>query len=370
MHIGFDAKRAVRNFTGLGNYSRFIIEALTSNYPQNSYYLYSPKPPSASIAFPSNAIFRHPSSGFGSYWRSRGIVSDLKRDKIDVYHGLSNELPVGLNSAGIKSVVTVHDLIFLRYPQYYPWLDRKIYNLKFRHACKNADTIVAISEQTKKDIISFYGISEHKIRVVYQDCNEIFMACFPDSEKLRIREKYQLPEQFLLNVGTIETRKNLLLIVQALRELPENIELVVVGRETAYTTAVKNYIDQHNLGSRVHFLKDVAYADLPLIYQQAKIFVYPSRFEGFGIPIIEALHSGVPVIAATGSCLEEAGGSNSLYVNPDNAFELAQSVSQVFSDEGLRTKMIDAGRQHVRQFSADKISQQLNDIYHQVLNNA
>ncbi|HEY0897011.1 MAG TPA: glycosyltransferase family 1 protein [Sphingobacteriaceae bacterium] len=370
MRLGFDAKRAVRNFTGLGNYSRFIIDALASA-AEDSLYLYSSRFPPAAVPFPDNARFRHPGPRrWGSYWRTRGILADLRRDRIDVFHGLSNELPVGIKGSGIRSVVTIHDLIFLRFPHYYPWFDRTVYRLKFQYACRNADRIIAISEQTRKDIIAFFGIPGERIDVVYQDCSDLFKSRYDDAAKLAVRKKYRLPEQFLLNVGTIEDRKNLLLIVQALKKLPAEISLVVVGKETSYAGTVRQYIEEHRLTGRVIFLKNVAYTDLPLIYQQSSVFVYPSRFEGFGIPVLEALHSGVPVIAATGSCLEEAGGPGSLYVSPDDPSGLAAAISAVWSDEARRAGMIASGKEHVLQFSKERIAQRLTKIYHQVLNHA
>ncbi|HEY1007464.1 MAG TPA: glycosyltransferase, partial [Sphingobacteriaceae bacterium] len=145
---------------------------------------------------------------------------------------------------------------------------------------------------------------------------------------------------------------------------------VVVGRETPYAAKVRRFIEQHGLYRRVRFLRDVAYTDLPLIYQLARVFVYPSRFEGFGIPLVEALHSGVPVIAATGSCLEEAGGPGSLYVGPEDPHGLAAAVRSVWSDEARRSAMIDAGREHAGKFSKERIAERLMDIYHQVLNHA
>lgn len=373
MRLGFDAKRAVKNFTGLGNYSRFILEALTSVYPQNAYYLYSPKPPSEGKPFPLKAsmTFRHPSRKQpGGFWRSRGIISDLKRDRIDVYHGLSNELPFGIKAAGIKTVVTIHDLIFLRYPHFYPRIDRMIYSFKFRYACEHADKIIAISEQTKADLMHFWNIPEDRIEVVYQDCNEIFRKLATAEEKREVRLKYRLPEQFLLNVGTIENRKNLLLIVQALKELPENLSLVVVGKETAYSQVVNEFVNANHLYHRIRFLKNVSYEDLPVIYQLAEVFVYPSRFEGFGIPIIEALHSKIPVIAATGSCLEEAGGSETIYVHPDDSSGLAEAIKLVLADASKREKMITAGLNHLQKFSRAHIAQRLTDIYQKLLHDA
>ena len=166
-----------------------------------------------------------------------------------------------------------------------------------------------------------------------------------------------------MSVGTIEERKNVLLAIKALDELPEEIHLVIVGRRTPYTDEAVKYIKSHSLDKRVHFRHQVTFDDLPALYQCAKLFVYPSRYEGFGIPIIEALHSGVPVIAATGSCLEEAGGPNSIYVNPDNAQEMANAIRLVWNNPDLRQKMIEQGLEYVSRFSAEKQASQMMELY-------
>src|SRR5581483_8496685 len=173
MRIGYDAKRAFLNRTGLGNYSRWLIQSLALYHPQNHYYLYTPKlKPGNNIDFPSVVRTILPKSKlFTSWWRSSGIVQDLLRDKIDLYHGLSHELPAGIGKTGIKSVVTVHDLIFMRFPQYFSWINRVIYGAKLKYACQAADKIIAISDRTKQDIIELIGISPDKIEVVYQGCD-------------------------------------------------------------------------------------------------------------------------------------------------------------------------------------------------------
>lgn len=369
MNIGFDGKRATQNLTGLGNYSRYLIRLLTNFDPRNNYLVYTLRKPAAELAIPG-ALYRYPGKRFlKSYWRSKSVVKDLLRDKIDLFHGLSNEIPMGLKSAGIPSVVTIHDLIFIRYPEYYSFINRAIYRLKFKHAALQADKIIAISKQTKNDLVRFFGVREEKIEVVYQDCDTIFHQVIAPSSKAEIKAKYKLPDKYILNVGTIEQRKNLMLIVRTLVKVAD-IHLVVVGRETKYSQQVKQFIKENKLTGRTHFLHDVDYLDLPAIYQQADLFIYPSRFEGFGIPVVEALHSGVPVIAAKGSCLEEAGGPESIYVDPDDEMELAEQIESILQNEEKRIFMVNAGREYLNKFNSIRISEQLIQLYQNVINNA
>lgn len=374
MRIGFDGKRAVQNNTGLGNYSRFIVDVLSRFYQSNEYILYAPKPKENknlnTILQRANTQVIYPASAFrkkfSAIWRVWGITKQLKEDKLDIYHGLSNELPLSIKKSHIKSIVTIHDLIFLRYPQFYKWIDRHIYAYKFRKACENCNRIIAISEMTKRDIISYFHIDEQKIEVVYQGCDPVFHSPMAENVKADIRRKYNLPARYILNVGSIESRKNLLLIVKALKYIRKDISLVAVGKKTPYTDEIEKYIEENGLTNRVLILNKVPFSDLPGIYQNASIFVYPSFFEGFGIPIIEAIHSNLPVIAATGSCLEEAGGADSIYIDPNDEKELAEKINLVLSSPELAQSMIAKGKEYVKRFSDETIAKDVMTVYNKL----
>lgn len=368
IRIGYDGKRAANNLTGLGNYSRSLISHLAKDFSANQYFVYTPKIKSKIEKLPlfslPNVHLELPTKGkIKLFWRSYAIINQLKKDKIDLFHGLSHEIPFGIQQTKIKSIVTIHDLIFLRIPKYYKLIDRLIYKFKSKYACNNADRIIAISEQTKKDIIDLYHINPAKIDVIYQSCDDSFKTLLTTEEKEKIRERYLLPKKYLLYVGTIEHRKNLLLIIKALPYVHENYPLVVIGKETTYIKLIKKEITNLGLENRIFFLKDIPFSDLPSIYQMASIFIYPSKYEGFGIPIIEALYSNVPVIAATGSCLEEAGGSNSIYVSPNDDDALAKSINEVLGDEDLQQLMKNKGREFVQRFNNEIISNQLMNCY-------
>jgi len=233
----------------------------------------------------------------------------------------------------------------------------------------HADKVIAISKQTKEDLVNYFEIKEDKIEVIYQDCDPIFHQKASEVDKNEIKHRYQLPEKYLLSVGTIEERKNLMLIAKALTKI-DKIPLVVVGKETKYSQTVKHFLKQNHLTERVLFLQNVAHHHLPAIYQQAEIFIYPSRFEGFGIPIVEALHSGIPVIAAKGSCLEEAGGPGSIYVDPDDETALALQVKSIIENNGLKLEMVNSGRRYLEKFYSEGIANQTMHLYQNVIDNA
>ena len=376
MNIAFDAKRITNNATGLGNYSRFVLEALTEYRPENRYLLYSP-----SIGRPElyRELLEHRSVQLhtphralaflgGSLWRNYSIPRLVREAKVDLFHGLSNELPLGLYRAQrVGTVVTIHDLAFIRYPQYYKPIDRLLYRRKYGASARAADHVITVSEQTRRDVIDIFGVEEERVTTVYQGCSERFAQIQPE-EVAAARQALRLPQRYMLFVGSIEERKNLLLAVEALAQLQDKeLHLVAVGRRTPYVQQVLDRARRLGVTSHLHLLHQVGATYLPGIYGGAEVFVYPSRFEGFGIPIIEALNAGIPVIGATGSCLEEAGGPTSLYTDPDNADMLASLIDRVLIDISLRRLMIDEGRSYVERFTPKRIARDLSQVYEQVM---
>lgn len=368
LKIGFDAKRIVRNGTGLGSYGRTLVNDL-AQYPLRL-NLYAPDKGRddlrTQIVERDNIAFVYPTSRhFKSYWRSRGIVADLKRDGIQLFHGLSGELPFGIRKSGIKSVVTIHDLIFLRHPEFYNPIDVQIYKWKFRQTIKEADYIIAISECTKRDILEYGGnlVSEDKITLIYQSCSPRFNT----SQNYKTSNLNSKLGRYVLSVGSIEPRKNTMLALKALHHLPDDISLVLVGRHTAYTDKLIQYAKANGLEHRLHILHGVPDADLPALYAGAECFVYPSVYEGFGIPIIEAISCGLPVVACTGSCLEEAGGPDSLYVAPNDAIGMANAIRRSLKGADDREERIQRSMDYIRRFSGTDVAGQVVDVYKRVL---
>ena len=369
--IGYDAKRAVCNRTGIGNYSRALIECMASLYPRNKYILYSPKLKESTelsglLEHDNVSLYTPGALGrkFGSVWRSLELTRKLIADNVNVYHGLSNELPLNIARSGIPSVVTIHDVIWRRLPQNYSTVDRYIYDVKYKLSAQNATRIIAISQRTKEDIVNDFGVSPEKIDVIYQMCNPIFNVRAEASALESVKIKYNLPELYILSVGTIEYRKNQLLAVKSLLSLPEEVHLVLVGYpHKSYYKEIMAFIGKHHLEKRVKWLKDVPNSDLPALYSLARLSSYPSRYEGFGLPIVESLSVGTPVIAATGSCLEEAGGRGAIYVDPDNVEEYSEAAKTLIYDNYRYHKYADQGKDYVRRFNAAQFAKGTMQTY-------
>ena len=374
MRLGFDGKRATQNFRGLGNYSRGLIEGLL-DYSEEEVFLYTPpihderakrwlkenENQRLHIREPQSLISRK----LPSIWRSFGIVSDLKKDNIDLYHGLSHEIPVGVDGGKFKSVVTIHDLIFLRYPEFFPLIDRMTYKKKFSYAGKNADMVIAICEQTKRDLIEFLGVDEKKIIVHYQSCDPVFYEMRDFSEQKSLMAKYSFERPFILNVGAFEERKNQLALIEAFGKIANQVEqdLVLIGNGKKYLESCKKKVQDLGLSNRVHFLSNIPFSELPVFYQTADLFCFPSHFEGFGLPIVEALFSKTPVITSFGSCFPESAGPDSVYIDPLSVADISDKMLKVLNDVSLQENMIARGFDFVQQFHRKNVNTKLLECY-------
>ena len=346
LRLGFDAKRFFNNYTGLGNYSRNIIHNLSSAFPENEYYLYTPKVGSNTEANEYIKTGKYnliqAETPFKSLWRSYGVRNNLIKDKIHVFHGLSNEIPFGMKKTKIRTVVTIHDLIFLKYPELYPLVDRSIYDIKFRYACKNADIVIAISKATKNDIVKYYNIDPHKIKVVYQPCADNFFTPKSYEDLASLILKHKLPSSYILYVGSVIRRKNLLNVVKTYKILPDDLKLplVIVGRaDNAYKQNIIEYIRQNQLDKYIIWLENISNNDLPAIYQKASLFIYPSQYEGFGIPVLEALFSKVPVITSNTSSLPEVVGNGAIMIDSDKPDELYIAMKELLLNRNFYADM-------------------------------
>lgn len=378
MRIGFDAKRIYQNNTGLGNYSRSLVASLSEFYPNNDYILFAPKQTNlfdASKYNNINSIF--PTSFFhkklSAAWRRKWVTKDINEQKIDVFHGLSFELPLGIEKTGIKTVATVHDLIFERYPHQYAKADVIIHRKKTKHACSIADKIIAVSTQTKQDLINFYNVPAEKIDVCYQSCNPAFAQTVSQEQKEKVRKQYHLPEKFFLNVGSIIERKNLLVICKAMANAGIEIPLVVIGGASAYKIEVEKYIHANNLTEKIIFLSNTPEAkasssfadgtDFPAIFQLAEAMIYPSIFEGFGIPILEAMSGGTPVITTNVSCMPETAGDAALYIEPDSPETLAAHMKNILNNSLLAKELAEKGKQQAQKFSPQNCAAAIMNVY-------
>lgn len=367
MVIGYDAKRLFTNFTGLGNYSRNLVMQYHDAHREDELVLFTPRITEDPRTFPfiGDKFQIVQPKGFKPFWRNLDVVSDIKGQDVQIFHGLSHELPIGLSKLDIGKVVTIHDLIFRYYPDDYSWIDRQIYHAKWRHACKVADVVIAISEQTKNDIIKHYKIPAEKIRVIYQAADPVFSKQVTTDDVIAVKKKYSLPPVYNLSVGSVISRKNLLNIVRAMIAMPERerLPLVIIGNGKAYKKKIIEEAERNNVGHLLIWKGSPAFEDFPAIYKDARMMIYPSFHEGFGLPVIEAMHTGIPVITSNQSSLQEAGGDAAFLINPADPLSIRDAMIKLQSDEELRKDLVERGFRHIMKFEPSGLVRQLHEVY-------
>jgi len=370
MRIAFDAKRALNNTSGLGNYSRTLLNGLMQAYPENEYTLFSPKVNEALLAelhgafkmqLPQSTLHKtiHP------LWRSFGLKKQLQQCRADLYHGLSNELPFNAHTFRMAKVVTIHDLLYLHHPEDFPFIDRKIYHLKTSYACRNADVITVNSLQTKQDVIRLMDVPEKKVALVYHAVQPRFLQSYTTAHVEAMRQQYKLPAEFILQTGSFLGRKNHLRTLKAFAAIADKTDchLVFAGNGGAEQKQIENFIAQHQLQSRVLIIKNIVAADMPMVYQAAKAVIYPSINEGFGLPILEAFASKVPVITTSGKCFAEVAGDAAVFIDPFSENDIAKAMMEVIENISLRQKLIAAGSARLPLFSSQKLAEGTMNIY-------
>ncbi len=362
MIIGFDAKRLFHNHTGLGVYSRLLVGGLRNSYPDEQWILFA-KNAKKSAYWPDFQQFRIKGSS-APLWRSWRICDQIRDEQCDIYHGLSHELPTGIEKVNVRTVVTIHDVIFKVDPQLYSWVDRQIYDFKWRHSCNTADVIVVVSRHTGEDLIRYYGVDETKIRVIGPPVE--LPENGPDPGV--VRKQYALPKEFFLYVGSLSKRKNVLSILKAMRAIRPDIRVPLViigtGREQKF---LESYCKQHSLDNRIVFLGHISREHLAVIYRLAHALIYPSYYEGFGLPVVEALRSRTPVITSNTSSLPEAAGPGGILVDPASPGQLAEAMQRLMEDTLLHSQLAEEGYLHSLQFTTDTVCRQQMALYREML---
>jgi glycosyltransferase involved in cell wall biosynthesis len=367
LKIGFEAKRIFHNSTGLGNYSRTLVTNLVDLYPEHEYHLFTPTVGDNAYAQPfleDRRYHIHTSSVWPpSVWRTYIISRKITKLGLDIYHGLSHELPIGHIARPAQTVLTFHDLIYEIYPDHFKKVDQKLYASKYRRSAKLANHIISISESTAADLSRIYGIDRDKMTVCYQTCAEVYLN-YPSAPYIG---------DYLLYVGSIIKRKGLLQIAQAMDLLPEHQRMIVkvVGSGSDYLAGVKAFIADHDLEPWFEFLGSLPNDALPDLYHQARALLLPSIYEGFGIPIVESLAVGTPVLTSHVSSLPEAAGPGALLVDPSNPLMISEAMRQLTTDTDLVSQLGQAGKRYVRDtFDRVKTTAAVMDVYQRLVSNA
>jgi len=374
MNICLDLSPVVHQKAGLASYARELATHLLQREPGIlwSAFHYDRYPP-APLTAPLDALPRYVVP-WGAYrWRLTTAIRHFLGRSMDrffagvgLFHATEHLLP---RFSSVRTVFTLHDLIFLFHPETHKPLNRWFLTLMMPRFLRAADAIIAVSECTKRDAIRFYGIPEEKITVIYEGVSPHFRPASPEAVRA-VREKYSLPEHFILYVGTIEPRKNLTALLEAFTNLQSaicNLHLVFVGKKGWLYEGFFRRLRELGLEDRVLFTGYVPDEDLPAIYSAADLFVFPSLYEGFGLPVLEAMACGTPVVCSNTSSLPEVAGDAALLVDPTDMRALAGAMKRALTDEEKRKEMREKGLRRAAKFSWEKAATMTLKVYQDVL---
>jgi glycosyltransferase involved in cell wall biosynthesis len=303
---------------------------------------------------------------FPFFWTQTAFAWQVWKEKSDVLWMPMHNVPL-IKRKSLKTVVTIHDMAFKYFPDHFPKKDLRRLNFLTDRAIWSADKIIAVSQATKNDVLKFYPqIKKEKIDVIYHGFDaEIFQKEISREEIKKVIENWKLKiGNYILYVGAIQPRKNLRTLIQAFnlvkKEWP-SLKLVLAGNRAWMWEKEMEEIEKSPFRDFIVLAENLSFCDLAIIFRQAKTFVFPSLYEGFGIVVLEALASGVPVICAKNSCLPEVAGDAAEYFESENVEELSAKIKNVLNDENLRNKMIAKGKEQIKKFSWDKCAQETLD---------
>ncbi len=302
-------------------------------------------------------------------WRTWRLGRAVAARGVELYHGLTHEIPRDLPGTGVPSVVTVHDVLYHTHPEFFPAADRRSYAWRYGWSIEHTDLIVAVSAATRDALLATYPVPSSRIAVIPPPRDPRFALPVPPAERAGILARYHLPPRYLLSVGTLEERKNHGALVAALARLDPGTTppLVLVGRDGGMARQLTFLASALDVTDRVLIRTDVAAAHLPAVVQGAALFLFPSRAEGFGMPIVEALSAGVPVIASDAPALAEAGGPATVYIPAADVVSLAGAIRLVLDDPDHTAAMAAAGRRYAARFDGSTLAPMLLHVYDAVL---
>jgi glycosyltransferase involved in cell wall biosynthesis len=366
MRVAIDTRK-IHDF-GIGTYIRNLLRQLARIDRETEYVLLCREPDLGIAAQlgPNFRSVREPSPNY-SLREQIHVPWVLRRERPDVYHAPHYVLPPAVRC---RSVVTIHDCIHLMFPQYLP--NRAAYayaRASMWAAARRSDRILTVSEASKRDILSLFNVKPEKIVVVYNAIDEHFSTTPSEEHVARIRERYQLDHKFVLYVGNIKPHKNLVRLIEAfsqLRRTHDDLKLLIIGDEISRLPALRRAVHRHKLHKYVRFLGYLKDDTLTVLYRLASVFVFPSLYEGFGLPPLEAMASGTPVVTSNVSSLPEVTGDAAVLVDPYDVDSIGDGMRRVLDDRQLADDLRSKGLKRAREFSWERSVEKTQRVYREV----
>jgi len=372
MKIGIDASILARKkMTGINRYLQNLLKYIPEIDKKNEYYLFSLVESELSeykikgfnvIYVGKNKII--PSKYYSPIWLNFLLPKALKKYQIDIFFQPNHFLPFFFNNKKIKSVITVHDLIPKIDPEYRDFIYKTYLNIFLPSSIKKSQTIITDSENSKRDIIKFYNVSAENIHIVYAAADDKFKQRILSTEqKKKLISQYNLPKNFILHVGAIENRKNIVGILKIgdlIKNIDKNIKIVLIGKPGFGAKEIFKEIEKRK---NVYYIGHINDEDLPYIYNLAKIFLFPSFYEGFGLPPLEAMQSGLPTLASNTSSISEVVGEGGIIHDPRDYESFAMDIKRLLDDDGFYREMKERALKQAEKFNWEMSARKLVNIF-------
>lgn len=370
MRIGLDGYPLSEPLTGVGHYTLELARSLARNFPRDEFELVSPKPfnPAAISgiqreSLPNLQLTQAKSSSLRGHWWSVGLPMYARRARFDLFHGTNFEVPLWKRR---RTILTIHDLSTLLYPETHRARAVRRARLRLPIAAKIADAIITPTEAVRQEVCERLKVKPGKVIAIHEAPRQTFSSMTKE-ETADIRKRLRVDDEFLLFVGTLEPRKNLLTLLRAFEEVITRTsarpQLVIAGGEGWLIDETLSFINSASLKDRILLTGYLNDEDLRALYSSCRAFVYPSLYEGFGLPPLEAMACGAPVIASRISALQETLGEAAILVEPLDVQTLSRTIIEVLRDERRRAAMGEAGIKHAGKFSWDEAAKRTHEVY-------
>lgn len=350
--FGYDKDSGLPIRVGSGEICYQLLLEFSKIDPKNEYFIYLPVSPSQDLPKEKDK-WKYEVFPASSLWTLIELGKRLfkNENKLDVFFSPTHYLPAGYR---IPSVISILDISYLHFPELFNRKDLIMLKYWGKYSIKKAKKIITISHSSKNDIIKAYGVPPHKVEVIYPGIKQVTKIGGSNKTMEEMKEKFKINSKYVLFVGTLQPRKNIVRLIEAFSQIKGDYELVIVGRKGWQYEEILDAPEKFGIKNKVIFIHDASDEDLPTLYKNAEIFVLPSLYEGFGLPVLEAMKYGCPVITSNVSSLPEAGGDAAQYVDPQSVSDITEKMQKLLDDEDLRKEFIKKGNEQIKKFSWEK----------------
>ena len=373
MHIAIDVRTVETQHSGVGYYVTHLLEALHRLDRRNRYTYVCTRKQIEEGVMGRNAVpllptrFSHESHPLGDLWEHFFLPSQLRRSGVDLFHGPAFVIPFW--KRGYRTVATIHDLVVFRHPETVPRRYSYYMQSVIRMAVRYADALITVSQCTARDLYEFLNVPRRKVHVIYSAASPRFRPV--GEERIRqVRQRYGLDRPFILHVGNLEPKKNLPRLLEGFvgvrRRFGDRYQLVVAGKRGWLEGPIFHAVHRLGLESAVRFLGYVPAEDLPALYSAAALFVFPSLYEGFGLPVLEAMGCGTPTVTSWAASLPEVAGDAAVLVDPHDAEDIGRAMVRVLESPALQEELREKGLQRQARFSWEETARKTLEVYHRV----